>query len=132
MRPERFSELREQKKLTQSQLAEKLDMSVRAIAAWESGERKPPIDKLEWLADFYCVSTDYLLGRTDTPLFEHQQTDASVLFTTKKELPEQPSGEPTMRMNLGAIDDLPRDRKQLEQLVSSMIEKALEDHHTNQ
>lgn len=70
MRPERFVELREEKGLTQAKLAEELGMSVRAIAFWESGERKPPIDKLEWLADFYDVTTDYLLGRSDIKKYE--------------------------------------------------------------
>lgn len=63
----RFSELRKKHGMTQNELAEILSMSVRAIAAWESGERKPPIDKLVRLADYYNVSTDYLLGRTDNP-----------------------------------------------------------------
>ncbi len=53
--------------MTQNELSEILGMSVRAIAAWESGERKPPIDKLLRLADYYNVSTDYLLGRTNDP-----------------------------------------------------------------
>ena len=76
MLPKRFSELREQHNLTQGQLADLLNMSVRAIAAWESGERKPPIDKLEWLADYYDVSTDYLLGRTDVPnMYSHGAAD---------------------------------------------------------
>lgn len=65
MKPKRFSELREKANLTQPELAELMNLSLRAIASWESGERKPPIDKLEWLADFYHVDTDYILGRTD-------------------------------------------------------------------
>ena len=59
--------MREAKGITQEELADMLSMSKRAIAAWESGERKPPIDKLEWLADYYSVTTDYLLGRTEIP-----------------------------------------------------------------
>lgn len=67
MKPERFSYLRTQKKLTQEELAELMGQSTRAIQTWERGLRKPPIDKLEWLADFYDVTTDYILGRTDIP-----------------------------------------------------------------
>lgn len=63
----RFKKCREDNNLTQEQLAEKLDLTVRAVAAWESGERKPPIDKLVKLADLYDVSVDYLLGRTPIP-----------------------------------------------------------------
>lgn len=65
MKPRRFAEYREEAGLTQGQLADMLGMSVRAIAAWESGERKPPLDKLEWLADYYCISIDSILGRPE-------------------------------------------------------------------
>lgn len=64
MNPKRFSELREAAGFTQSQLADHFNLSVRTVASWESGERKPPIDKLEALADLYHVQTDYLLGRS--------------------------------------------------------------------
>lgn len=67
MKEYRFKKCREDNNLTQEQLAEMLDLTVRAIAAWERGERKPPIDKLEKLADLYDVSIDYLLGRTPFP-----------------------------------------------------------------
>lgn len=64
MNPQRFLELREAAGYTQPQLAEHFNVSTRTVASWESGERKPPIDKLEALADFYHVQTDYILGRT--------------------------------------------------------------------
>jgi len=63
----KFKRCREANGYTQEQLAEKLNMTVRAVAAWESGERKPTIDKLIKLADLYNVTTDYLLGRTPLP-----------------------------------------------------------------
>lgn len=71
MNPKRFSELREKANLTQSELAELMNLSIRTIASWESGERKPPIDKFEWLADFYHVDTDYILGRSDICTQKH-------------------------------------------------------------
>jgi len=65
MNPQRFKQVREANGYTQEALAELLNMTVRAISAWEAGDRKPPIDKLETLADLYHVSTDYLLGRAN-------------------------------------------------------------------
>ena len=65
MNPQRFKQVREANGYTQEDLAETLNMTVRAISAWEAGDRKPPIDKLELLADLYNVSTDYLLGRAN-------------------------------------------------------------------
>ena len=37
------------------------------ISRYESGDRIPPTETLQILADFYDVSVDYILGRTDNP-----------------------------------------------------------------
>lgn len=62
----RFSEilkaLRTEKELTQMQLAQKLNVDFRTISNWENGVRKPDIDTLVEIANFFEVSTDYLLG----------------------------------------------------------------------
>lgn len=64
---ERFIQLRKELGLTQEQLAEKLGMGYTrtAISAWEVGRNEPSnIDTVK-IADFFGVSTDYLLGKTD-------------------------------------------------------------------
>jgi len=61
----RIKELREEKGLTKTQLAQTLKLSDNIVGRWESGERMPSIDTLSLLADFFGVTTDYLLGRTD-------------------------------------------------------------------
>lgn len=53
--------------LTQQEVSERLGIDRVSYARFEIGKRVPTTDKLEMLADFYCVSTDYLLGRTDIP-----------------------------------------------------------------
>ena len=57
-------ELREDKDLTQRQLAEKLHMAPTTISSYETGKNLPPPDKLIALADYFGVTTDYLLGRS--------------------------------------------------------------------
>ncbi len=64
---ERLVELRKSKKLTQKQLAAELQMSELAIQHYEAQRRKPAFDVLLALADFFDVSLDYLVGRTDKP-----------------------------------------------------------------
>lgn len=64
---ERIRYMREAKKLTQKDLAERLGTTARTIGFYETGDRNPPIDTLNKLADFFDVSVDYLLGRTDIP-----------------------------------------------------------------
>ncbi|MDR1801959.1 MAG: helix-turn-helix domain-containing protein [Lachnospiraceae bacterium] len=62
---ERIRNLREDKDLTQTDIAAILNISQRAYSHYESGSRKIPLDVLMNLADYYNCSVDYLLGRTD-------------------------------------------------------------------
>ncbi len=61
----RLRDLREDKDLTQKQLAAILGMSQTGYSKYETGENDISTQALSRLADFYGVSTDYLLGRTD-------------------------------------------------------------------
>lgn len=63
MLKDRLKELRENRKLTKKDTAEKIGISERAYLTYEYGEREPKLDTLQKLADFYGVTTDYLLGR---------------------------------------------------------------------
>lgn len=61
----RIRDLREDADLTQTQLSKKLNISQRAYSHYENGTRDIPVNILVALADFYHVSVDYLLERTD-------------------------------------------------------------------
>lgn len=61
----RLKELRTEKKWTQTQMAEYLQCSLRAYQYYESATHYPEIPDLMKLADFFGVSTDYLLGRSE-------------------------------------------------------------------
>lgn len=58
---QRLAEVRKAKKLTQAQVAEKLDISFQAVSSWARGETTPEIDKLVSLAGLYGVNLDWLL-----------------------------------------------------------------------
>lgn len=64
---QRIRELREDHDLTQKKLGEAINLPQRTYAYYESGQRMVPPEVLCALADFYGVSVDYLLGRTDNP-----------------------------------------------------------------
>lgn len=64
---ERVYQLRKQAQLSQKQLGEVLGLSNRAICTMEGGSRGTTIEKLVLLAEYFHVSTDYLLGITDDP-----------------------------------------------------------------
>ena len=59
--------IRKERKLTQKQLAIDIGASERGIQQYELGERKPAFDVLITLADFFDVSLDYLVGRSEDP-----------------------------------------------------------------
>ena len=61
----RLKELREEKNLTQWDVANGIQTSQRNIGRWENGEVIPSADVVVKLADYFEVSADYLLGRTD-------------------------------------------------------------------
>lgn len=65
--PERLKLLRDELGLTQQQLGEKLNVSDATINRYERGQRNPDPDTLNFFADLFEVSVDYLLGRSNTP-----------------------------------------------------------------
>lgn len=64
---DRIQLLKINKKLLQKEIAKAVGISVRTYQRYETGERTPDTDTLIKLADYFDVSTDYLLGRTDDP-----------------------------------------------------------------
>ncbi len=63
----RIRDLREDSDKTQTEVAAFLGMKQTQYYRYETGLRDIPSDILIKLADFYGVSTDYILGRTDNP-----------------------------------------------------------------
>lgn len=63
----RFKELRIKKGLTQQNLADLLKIDRTSISKYENGKQLPEIEILKDMAKFFNVTTDYLLGRSDTP-----------------------------------------------------------------
>ena len=59
---ERLKELRESKDLSLRQLASALGVSAIAVSRWETGQRTPSIEQLLKIANFFGVSSDYLIG----------------------------------------------------------------------
>lgn len=59
--------LRKQKKLTQLQLADALEISRQAYNNYENNRREPDYQLIAKFSEYFNVSTDYLLGNTDVP-----------------------------------------------------------------
>ena len=63
----RIHDLREDQDIKHKAVAEYLGMDPTVYRRYEKGVRSVPVDVVIKLADYYKVSTDYLLGRTDDP-----------------------------------------------------------------
>lgn len=61
----RLKELRIEKKMNQKELADRLGYKQNTISQWENGKRFMDTETLRTIADFFDVSTDYLLGLSD-------------------------------------------------------------------
>ena len=64
-------ELRQDRKMTQEELAQVLYVTSGTISNYENGVHLPDIEKLISLADFFDVTTDYLLGRCASVSYTH-------------------------------------------------------------
>lgn len=63
---EKLKTLRLEKRLTQKQVADRIGLAISAVSSYESGTRYPSYDVLVKLARIFHVSTDFLLGMTNT------------------------------------------------------------------
>ncbi len=79
----RMKTLRNRNNLSQQALAESLKMGKSAIALYETGKRSPDPDVLGKLSDFFGVSVDYLLGRSDVPQVASTGDTDEIVFMAK-------------------------------------------------
>ena len=61
----RMKELRKERKITQSDLAQALEIALVSYKRYEANERDPMAPFIKSIADYFNVSADYLLGRSD-------------------------------------------------------------------
>ena len=66
---QRLKEIRAKRNISQVKLAMDLDTTQNSISRYENGEREADYKTLIAIADYFGVSVDYLLGRTDNPKF---------------------------------------------------------------
>lgn len=62
---EKLRELRLQKELSMRQVAKAININERTYNHYELGDREPSLEMLKAICDFYDISADYLIGRTE-------------------------------------------------------------------
>lgn len=86
----RIAKLREQRKLTQEELSKQLSISRASLSHYEKSRRVPDYETLNKIADFFNVTVDYLIGRTDDPSPpENEQNEHIKLFEESLELSDE-------------------------------------------
>lgn len=89
---ERLRLLREERKMAQKEIASLLGLTYSAIGKYETDSNKPSSDTIHQLADFFQVSTDYLLGRSeirfpaDKIIAEHNEMIADLPEEARREI----------------------------------------------
>ena len=64
---ERIIQLKTERNLLQKDIASNIGVSLRAYQYYEKGQKEPTLSVLVRLSDYFHVSLDYLVGRTDNP-----------------------------------------------------------------
>jgi len=114
----RIKYLREKHNISQIEFSKKIGVSNAVLSRYESGDRKPDYDILQIIADYFEVSTDYLLGRTDIPTLTPQEKEEAEfqafandpeLNVFYKELPE--SDEEAVRKLRNIWEIIKNDKK---------------------
>lgn len=78
---ERLRELREKRGLTQEELGKKINQKKANISKYETGKLQPSIETIDFLANYFNVTADYLLDRTDNPqILKTKEPDFSPVF----------------------------------------------------
>lgn len=80
--------LRDEKKLTQNELGKIVGITGRNISYYENGERIPPVDVLIKFANYFNVTTDYLLDRTWRRSINYSSNDIASIANDDKKIYE--------------------------------------------
>jgi len=86
--PKRLRELRKERKLTAREFGEKFSLAESTISGYETGARKPDLETVDKFADYFDVSVDYLMGRSNirnpSGDFSQQRVDPEIAELLEK------------------------------------------------
>lgn len=86
MKFDRLKEIREERNLTQKDIAKTLEVDRSTYAGWETGKDTIPLRRLNKLSDYYKISVDYMTGLSDvTSSYRVIDLDAKVIGQNLKE-----------------------------------------------
>ncbi|HHG7453021.1 TPA: helix-turn-helix domain-containing protein [Streptococcus pneumoniae] len=113
---DRIRSLANDRKVTLAELERNLNFSNGSLRKWETST--PSGDKIEKIADYFNVSTDYLLGRTDNPTIANKKEQ---LFFEGKEVDVEELASTAMRFNGKPLTE--EDKKAIQNIIEIYLRK---------
>lgn len=120
----RLKDLREENKLTQAELAQKFNITSQTISQYERGIRTPDFALLNSIADYFGVSVDYLLGRTNIRNYE-ENTIAAHTDDRTQQLSEEGRKKLDDFIDYLIFEEMKRKMTKFEQLLDLAEKKIL-------
>ncbi len=103
----RIRSLRESLDLSQQEVSEKIGCSSKVLSNYELGKREPDFEIFVKLCDFFNVTADYLLGRTDNPKYFKEialNSESETLLYFFDKLPEHHKNDVIRYAKLNFLD----------------------------
>lgn len=119
MLSKKLKQLRQSRQLSQKELGNILNISNATLSLYETNERKPDIDTTKKIADYFNVTSDYLLDRTDDPkgtVTQSEKTEKDIAKTMAK-LKEQLLNENDLMFDGEALSE------ETKELLLRLLEK---------
>ncbi|VKS50393.1 repressor protein [Streptococcus pneumoniae] len=113
---DRIRSLANDRKVTLAELERNLNFSNGSLRKWETST--PSSDKIEKIADYFNVSTDYLLGRTDNPTIANKKEQ---FFFEGKEVDVEELASTAMRFNGKPLTE--EDKKAIQNIIEIYLRK---------
>ncbi len=113
---DRIRSLANDRKVTLAELERNLNFSNGSLRKWETST--PSGDKIEKIADYFNVSTDYLLGRTDNPTIANKKEQ---FFFEGKEVDVEELASTAMRFNGKPLTE--EDKKSIQNIIEIYLRK---------
>lgn len=113
---DRIRSLANDRKVTLAELERNLNFSNGSLRKWETST--PSGDKIEKIADYFNISTDYLLGRTDNPTIANKKEQ---FFFEGKEVDVEELASTAMRFNGKPLTE--EDKKAIQNIIEIYLRK---------
>ena len=114
---EKIKELAQKRGISLQKVAEDLGYSINYLYTLK--EKTPKSDRLQEIADYFNVSTDYLLGRTDNPAIANSKEQ---FFFEGKEVDVEELASTAMRFNGKPLSD--EDKKAIQNIIEIYLRKG--------